>query len=85
MKPEQLSAVLQEMGGVAGRSFGLDGERLSDQPVTVAFDAYDVQGCDGAYPVLRTTARSGTVNRRDLDLTVREALRSLLMRLYPAN
>lgn len=85
LKPEQLSAVLQEMGGVAGRSFGLDGERLSDQPVTVAFDAYDVQGCDGAYPVLRTTARSGTVNRRDLDLTVREALRSLLMRLYPAN
>jgi hypothetical protein len=35
--------------------------------------------------VLRTTARSGTVNRRDLDLTVREALRSLLVRLYPAN
>lgn len=85
LEPEQLSAVLKEMGGVAGRSFGLDGEQLPDRPVTVAFDAYDVHGCDGAYPVLRTLARAGTVNRRDLNVTVRDALRALLVRLYPPN
>lgn len=85
LKPEQLSAVLQEMGGVAGRSFGLNAEKLPNRPVTVAFDAYDVHGCDGAYPVLRTLARSGTVNRRDSALTIREALQSLLVRLYPPN
>lgn len=85
LTPEQLRGVLQEMGGVAGRSFGLDGDKLPEQPITVAFDAYDVHGCDGAYPVLRTTARSGSVNRRDLDLSIREAFCAWLMRLYPAN
>lgn len=84
LTPEQLKVVFKEMGGVTGRSFGVDENELPDKPITVAFDAYDVTGCDGAYPELRKMALSGEVNRRDPDLTIRDTIRSLLTRLYPA-
>ncbi len=84
LAPDQLRSILKEQKDVRARLYGLDPERLPAAPVRVAFDAYDVTGADGAYPVLRTLAESGNVQRVDTALNIRSTLRSLLERLYPA-
>ncbi len=45
---------------------------------TVAFGSYAVSGAGGRFPVLKAIAESGTVNRQDLALTVRDAFRTFL-------
>ena len=52
------------------------------QTLKIAFDAYDVTGCDGALNQLRIIA-NGVKDRVDTDHHVRELLRAYLMKLYP--
>ena len=53
LTPAQLKLVLTELKPSPERVYGLDLENLPEKNVTVAFDAYDITGCDGAYPLLR--------------------------------
>lgn len=52
------------------------------QTLRIAFDAYDVTGCDGALNQLRIIA-NGVKDRVDTDHHVRGLLRAYLMKLYP--
>lgn len=82
--PGQLRAILKEQGDVSHRSYGIDPARLPEKAVTIAFDAYDITGCDGALPVLRVMASSGEARRVDSATNLRQAFLALLARLYPA-
>lgn len=77
LTPAELKTVLDEQGKLDGRFSGLDLANLPDRPVKVAFEAYDIAGCDGERMKLRAIARSG-VPRQDLDLNTREVIRSAL-------
>ena len=48
-----------------------------------AFSGYAASGAGGRYPVLRCIAASEAVQRRDLPLTIRDAVRRFLMKNYP--
>ena len=83
LTPTELKTVLDEQGKLDGRLSGLDLSNLPDKPVKVAFESYDIAGCDGERMKLRAIARSG-VPRQDLDLNTREVIRSALLADYPA-
>lgn len=53
LTPAQLKMVLDEMKPTQERVYGLDLNNLPEKTLTVAFDAYDMSGCDGEYPLLR--------------------------------
>ena len=48
----------------------------------IAFSSFDAGGAGGRYPVLKSIAESGKVNRRDTELTVRGAFRDLIGKEY---
>ncbi|MBO5960182.1 MAG: bifunctional metallophosphatase/5'-nucleotidase, partial [Lentisphaeria bacterium] len=83
LTPEQLDAVLQEQNGLKGvsrRSKQLlyPGDFRPQERYTVAFGSYAVSGAGGRFPVLKQIAESGTVERRDLEWSVRDAFRDFL-------
>lgn len=53
LTPAQLKLILTEMKATPERVYGIDLKNLPEKNITVAFDAYDISGCDGAYPLLR--------------------------------
>ena len=60
-----------------------DGRELADgERITAAFGSYAVSGAGGRYPVLKSIAESGKVDRRDTELTVRGAFRDLIGKEY---
>lgn len=82
LDPAQLKIVLEEQGDVSARSVGIDPAELPAKPVTVAFDAYDIAGCDGERMKLRAIARSG-VPRHEVGVNVREAARKYMTARWP--
>lgn len=81
---EQLEMILQEQACLKGSACraGLVMYRRNPETkstVTAAFSSYAVSGAGGRFPVLKRIAGSGTVNRRDLNLTVRQCFRTFLM------
>lgn len=79
----ELDAILNEQNGLtgsAGKSFLVQHRRCPEmkERYTVAFGSYAVSGAGGRFPVLKRIAESGTVERRDLSLTVRDAFRKFL-------
>ena len=54
--PEQLKTLLAQLPQLKTRIYGLDVENLPKRNISIAVDAYDVTGCDGAYPALRIIA-----------------------------
>ena len=83
LTPEQLGTVLAEQGDIRGRSAGLDPAKLPEKNLRIAFDDYDVTGCDGKRMKLRAIALSG-VPQEHLDLTVRSGVRDYFLGKYPA-
>lgn len=75
LTPVQLKMVLNEMKVTQERVYGLDLNNLPDKPITVAFDAYDMTGCDGAYPLLRALIFYDSMN---LDHYYSQALKDKL-------
>ena len=78
LTPEQLKTALAAEGDISQRSAGIDPGNLPAKPITVAFDAYDIAGCDGERMPIRELARSG-VPRREAEINVREAVRRHMM------
>ena len=81
--PDELAAIMREQEELTGHAAKA---RLAlyrncsekKEIYTVAFGSYAVSGAGGRFPVLKSIAESGTVKRRDLPLTVRDAFRKIL-------
>lgn len=74
---------LSSGGRQALRVFRADGREITGgERITAAFGSYAVSGAGGRYPVLKSIAESGKVNRRDTELTVRGAFRDLIGKEY---
>jgi len=69
-------------GKQAMKVFRNDAEVTGDRRITAAFGSYAVSGAGGRYPELKKIAESGTVDRRDTDLRVRQSFRELIQREY---
>ncbi len=59
-----------------------DADLQKQQTLKIAFDAYDVTGCDGALNQLRIIANN-VKSRTDTDRHVRELFKAYLMKIYP--
>lgn len=84
LTPEQLEAILEEQKNLSGSAVKARLVLYRKSPAlketyTVAFGSYAISGAGGRFSVLKAIAESGTVNRQDLTLTVRDAFRKFLM------
>ncbi len=80
--PEQLKKLLEALPKLKPLIYGIDVNNLPDRNITIAFDAYDVTGCDGAYDALRIIA--GKVPALHSTRNMREVMTQYLMKHYPA-
>ena len=81
--PDELAAIVreqEELTGHAAKARLVLYRNCSEKKdiYTVAFGSYAVSGAGGRFPVLKSIAEAGTVKRRDLPLTVRDAFRKIL-------
>ncbi len=83
VSPEDLRRIIDEQKAknCPLAPYKLDYGKLPDHPIRLALGAYAADGSDGAYPVLRTIANSGSVSREDTEISMRACVETLLRKI----